>query len=332
MAAKMSEMKSIVIEKKDGQKYKLTVPRDVINILQSKQTDPSVKDMITKSLLNSVQSKSSSQPSMTTSSQTNSSSLRNLSTVPKQSTSSSDAFCSKQDTSLSSQRRVLQSIQCRNTSPSMAITSSQTTCSTSTSQEPEGTSQSSVHTWKENEEDMLVSLRHDHEMHNKFLKSKNHNQLWMDISSEINRQLKCHTCITPTQAANKYNSLKKRWKEVRDSGTGTERKHFRQKEAFDVMFGTKASTKPSFIVDTLKEGENSKCINEEKKCSEKGKERIQRPVKRKSQELMDVLKNQHTEFQEKIQEFHGEQMQRMDRMLDLYEREIEYKMSKHDKQ
>lgn len=50
---------------------------------------------------------------------------------------------------------------------------------------------------------------------------------------------------------NKYNNLQKRWKEVFDAVTGTEKKYFRQKEEFDLMYGTKQSSKPYFTIDSI---------------------------------------------------------------------------------
>jgi hypothetical protein len=109
-------------------------------------------------------------------------------------------------------------------------------------------SDSIIHTWKSNEEDLLVSLRHD--KNDQFTQTKNHSLLWKAIAEEINKTLNCN--ITSTQAMNKYFSLKKKWKEVVDAGTGTEAKFFRQKNDFDQLYGTKASTKPQFLLDSTK--------------------------------------------------------------------------------
>jgi hypothetical protein len=37
----------------------------------------------------------------------------------------------------------------------------------------------------------------------------------------------------------KYNALKKKWKEVIDSPSGSETKHFTHKDEFDQLYGTK---------------------------------------------------------------------------------------------
>ena len=82
-----------------------------------------------------------------------------------------------------------------------------------------------------------------------FLKSKNHTAQWKEISNQLNEILQC--CVSPKQAMNKYYSLKKKWKEVIDAGTGSDRKYFRQKDQFDELYGCKESTKPSVVMDTL---------------------------------------------------------------------------------
>jgi hypothetical protein len=50
----------------------------------------------------------------------------------------------------------------------------------------------------------------------------------------------------------KYNALKKKWKEVIDSPYGSETKPFTHKDEFDQLYGTKASTKPQYTIDTDK--------------------------------------------------------------------------------
>lgn len=44
----------------------------------------------------------------------------------------------------------------------------------------------------------------------------------------------------------------KKWKEVIDSPSGSETKHFNHKEEFDQFYGTKASTKPKHTIDSDK--------------------------------------------------------------------------------
>lgn len=141
--------------------------------------------------------------------------------------------------------------------------------------------------------------------------------------------------ITPTQALNKYNNLKKRWKEIIDSGTGTERKYFRLKEEFDLMYGTKQSSKPSFIMDsitgsTCNSSESNECPFSDKTKttstnSKSPKKKAQKCAKKRkqAQEILDHLDAKEKEFSEKIEKFHAEKMQRMDRFLDLFEKCID---------
>ena len=167
--------------------------------------------------------------------------------------------------------------------------------------------------WKPAEEDLLVSIRH--EKNDMFLKSKNHTALWKEISNQLNEILQC--CVSPTQAMNKYYSLKKKWKEVIDAGTGSDRKYFRQKDQFDELYGCKESTKPSVVMDTLvnaaERTENKqKRVNEIKKKS----------LKRKSDSILEVLEKHNKEMVDKMDSMHQEKMQKFDRLLNLYETEL----------
>lgn len=190
-----------------------------------------------------------------------------------------------------------------------------------------------VHVWKDKEEDMLVHLRHERQ--DLFLKSRNHGVLWQEISKELSQTFK--TKITSTQALNKYNNLKKKWKEIIDAGTGTERKDFRLKEEFDLVFGTKPSSKPVLTLDSTANITNdnpspprspqstSPSSSPPKSQPNKGK---QHPKKRKlhsSKSLLEELTTREKEFNSKIEKFHQEKMQRMDRFLDLFEKSIEKK-------
>ncbi|XP_053380950.1 uncharacterized protein LOC128549017 [Mercenaria mercenaria] len=110
----------------------------------------------------------------------------------------------------------------------------------------------------EKEEDVLVNLRH--ELHDDFLKTKNHAKLWERISEEL-PNIGCK--VTNQEALNKYSSLKKqelrakKYKEVIDAPSGSEKKFFRHLENFNLTYGTKSSTKPKATVDTMEETERS---------------------------------------------------------------------------
>lgn len=128
--------------------------------------------------------------------------------------------------------------------PAPPTTSQSDTAETDSTSSSESTG--CLHVWKEKEEDMLVHLRHERQ--DLFLKTRNHSTLWQEISEELCKTFK--TKISSTQALNKYNNLKKKWKEIIDAGTGTERKDFRLKEEFDLAFGTKPSAKPLLTLDS----------------------------------------------------------------------------------
>lgn len=198
-------------------------------------------------------------------------------------------------------------------------TSSFTSASSSRSESPitcENTS--NTHVWKAEKEDVLVNLRH--EKNEKFLKSKNHSMLWKDITAQLKDTLHC--IVTPNQAMNKYYSLKKRWKEVVDAPTGTERKYFRQKEQFDEIYGTRESTKPTITLDTLEK-------NPERQGPKQSSEQPKRnkgTAKRRS-DVLEVLERHNKQFNDKMEQMHTDKMARLDRLLNLYEREIEAKES-----
>ncbi|XP_055997143.1 uncharacterized protein LOC125646359 [Ostrea edulis] len=159
-------------------------------------------------------------------------------------------------------------------------------------------SAASVHVWKDKQEDMLVHLRHERQdLFEK--KPRNHGTLWNLIAKDLSNIF--HMKITPTQALNKYNNLKKRWKEIIDSGTGTERKYFRLKEEFDLMYGAKQSSKPSFIMNsitgsTCNSSESNECPFSDKtkttstnSKSPKKKEQKCAKKRKQAQEILDHL-------------------------------------------
>lgn len=136
----------------------------------------------------------------------------------------------------------------------------------------------------------------------------------------LNETLQC--IVTPNQAMNKYYSLKKRWKKRVDAPTGTERKYFRQKEQFDELYGTRESTKSTITLDTL--GKNPE--RQWTKQSSKQPSRNTGTAKRRS-DMLEVLKRHNTEFNDKMEQIDTDKMARLDRLLNLYEREIEAKES-----
>lgn len=190
-----------------------------------------------------------------------------------------------------------------------------------------------IHQWTASQEDMLVSIRH--ERATDFLKTKNHASIWKEITRQLNIELGCH--INTQQATNKYNNLKKRWKEVIDSKSGSQTKYFRQRDAFDEAYGTRASTKPSFLIDS---GSKKICLADKPNAGTSDNVmptikvadvvKTKNTPKKRSSELIELIKEQEADFKARIEHFHQDKMARMDRLLDLYERDINKKVKNTD--
>ncbi|XP_069105149.1 uncharacterized protein [Argopecten irradians] len=168
-------------------------------------------------------------------------------------------------------------------------------------------------TWTENEESLLVDLRHERSA--LFKTTRNHLSLWQEIANIINETLNCST--TSQQVMYKYNALKKRWKEIIDSPSGSAAKRFTHKRAFDDEYGDKVSSRPIFTVDTLKER------SDDSTESKNSKKLPKKTEKRKSSNLqvLSALEDQHSEFMQKIGEMHNERMKRFDRFLDIMDKQ-----------
>ncbi|XP_070177468.1 uncharacterized protein [Littorina saxatilis] len=201
------------------------------------------------------------------------------------------------------------------------------------------------HVWKDKEVELLLTLRHERQ--DKFLDSKNHILLWGDIV----KQLRAAGCIVTTlQVINKYTNMKKKWKEALDaeSKTGAGRVSFKYKFEFDQVYGTKASTRPKVVVDCRKplqpravgnpevgegagkddegqgagkddKGQGAGKDDEGQGASKDDKGRGKGKGKRRSDQLQD----QYMDIQGNMKSFHQDKMTRMDRLLDLYEKDIE---------
>ncbi|XP_076109600.1 uncharacterized protein LOC143078638 [Mytilus galloprovincialis] len=219
---------------------------------------------------------------------------------------------------------------CNADTPSTSSCNAETSCNTDTPSTCTS-STSNIHLWTDKQEDMLVHIRH--ERHDAFGKTRNHNTLWKDIANEINSTLKCN--ISGTQAMNKYFNLKKRWKEVLDSagarGSGSEAKYFRLNESFDQQYGTKASSRPAYLLDTIADkdkNKNAKETNETENPASKvttGQGEDGKGKKRKSTDVVCLLEKQNTDFMNKMEEFHKDKMNRFDKLLDLYKKDLDRK-------
>ena len=193
-------------------------------------------------------------------------------------------------------------------------------CSTATISTDSSSGSPVFHVWKDKEEDYLVELRHTR--HDDFLATKNHQSFWYDIAQKL-KDIQCD--VTPTQCFNKYSSLRKKWKEIIDSPSGSETKYFRHKTTFDMIYGHKASTKPSFSIDTMGKNTDVKEPSDKNESKMKGKGTVKgkkAAEKRKSEDMIDILQEQYNDFKDEMKKQHTEKMSRLDRLLDLSEREI----------
>lgn len=291
-------MPRLTLTERDGTRTELQCSQEIWKILSSSDTNGATKAMIIDALKAS-----------------------NKVEVSTESTESPSALsCHSNSQSVFSRDRESPSALCKSTSvlshghKSPSVSSAQSPVALSDeSPSHESPSAIGVHAWTGKEEDVLVSARHDRD--DDFRKSKNHTCLWKEVAKEVGT-------VTATQAMHKYNNLKKRWKEVIDSGTGTEAKYFRHREAFDQQYGTRSSTKPAFILDSASVNNEENVVkgNEiAKKPKEQVKEKKQQGKKRQYNEVIDLIEKQDERFTERVTKFHEEKMQRYDRFLDILE-------------
>lgn len=169
--------------------------------------------------------------------------------------------------------------------------------------------------------------------------------LWCQIAKEKNSSLKFN--ISSLKVINKYYNWNKRWKEVRDSagsrGSGTEAKYFRQEKAFDQLYGTKASTKPACILNTFDYKEEETTTNKKKTHTDQNKmnenkssdqtcqknRRKDKKRTRKASGPVETLEKRNTEFTNKLEQLHKHKLAIFDRLLDLYEQEVNTVNSKY---
>lgn len=156
-------------------------------------------------------------------------------------------------------------------------------------------------------------------MQDRFLDSKNHAELWKQIFNQM-RAAGCQVYIN--QVINKYMNLKKRWKEALDAEgkTGAGRVAFKFKAEFDEVYGTKASTRPKCVVDSRKPLKET--LDNEQGCTGKEEGEGQGTSTGKGKGKGKRHQEGYAEMQESLNKFHQDKMARMDRLLDLYERDI----------
>lgn len=113
------------------------------------------------------------------------------------------------------------------------------------------------------------------------------------------------------------------------SSTGAEPKSFGQRDAVDEFYGTKASTRPKFTIDSSKQNKDTPDISDEEDSAKKDKTIMKKtstnPKNRKESQISETMERHHEEFKQTMERFHKEKLDRYDRMLDLYEREIDMK-------
>lgn len=202
-------------------------------------------------------------------------------------------------------------------------------------------SSQSAHIWKENEIQCLLHLRIP--MDQDFLDGKKkHDILWAEIHKKMQES---KFTITATQIANKWNQLKRRYKEVKDNNrlTGRERKDFKYESQFDELYGEKASTNPIFLLDSFQtkkindnngnnDEENDEAPDEARddvnaSCDtpkERGKKR-KRKRERESPKMTDMIGDMlqmSKDLHAGLSRSHDEKMTRFDRFLNLYEQSV----------
>ncbi|XP_069103545.1 uncharacterized protein [Argopecten irradians] len=191
------------------------------------------------------------------------------------------------------------------------------TPATATATQATASSQEQMHVWTDTEERLLIHLRCARE--EKFLSSKAHDTLWNEISSEMKRK---NTNVTKIQLINKWKNLKKKYKEVIDKNkkTGNARVTWKFYEEFNEIYGNKASTHPSYCIDTSNTNPVTignltstddlpkLATTQKRKRAPKSKDDIGKLLQDNNQDVLKTLKKHHTE-----------KMQRMDRLLDVFE-------------
>ncbi|CAC5368190.1 unnamed protein product [Mytilus coruscus] len=199
----------------------------------------------------------------------------------------------------------------------------------------------SIHNWTEKEEKLLIAIRGD--MEETFNGTKQHDTLWGKVVKKMNQE---GVNVSIKQVINKWKNLKKKkYKEVIDSNNHTDNnrctwKHF---DAFNRLYGNKASTVPCVIVDTSKKSGNvvvekfstadieapSTSSDYKSSSTKTGKESVKR-MKKETKCKSDRISTIITEIQDTnnnvvnlMKEQHGDRIKRMDRLLDILEKSID---------
>lgn len=193
----------------------------------------------------------------------------------------------------------------------------------------------SIHNWTEKEEKLLMTIRGD--MEDAFNGTKQHDTLWGKIVKQMNQE---GVTVSSKQVINKWKNLKKKYKEVIDSNnhTGNNRCTWKHFDAFNRLYGNKASTMPCVMVDTSKKSgnvvvekfstadEDAPGTSSSTKPGKESVKRMKKETKCKSDRISTII----TEIQDTnnnvvnlMKEQHGDRIKRMDRLLDILEKSID---------
>jgi hypothetical protein len=135
--------------------------------------------------------------------------------------------------------------------------------------------------------------------------------------------------VAKPQIVNKWKSLKKRYKEVNDhnSKSGSNRLDWKHSDAFDRVYGNKASTKVSATFDTgrpqkrkiMESDETEENKEDEEGVKHKKSDQNIKKKKLPKDSLLQRIEQQNCQLLTQMKDQHKEKMNRMDRMLDLFE-------------
>jgi len=149
--------------------------------------------------------------------------------------------------------------------------------------------------------------------------------MWKPVSDKLLETLNGR--VAYQQCMYKYNALKKKWREVIDSPSGSETKHFTHKDEFDQFYGTKDSTKPQYTIDidkTERKRQQENVSSEDDNTpmtTPPTKSKSKSCKKTRQQDILSILE-QHSKFINHMTKMHDDKMQRFDKFLDLMSKQL----------
>ena len=155
---------------------------------------------------------------------------------------------------------------------------------------------------------------------------KNHETLWKKITHELNCK---NVKVSKSQEMNKWQLLKKKYKEVVDKNgkTGNSKAYWKYFETFNAAYGNKAATQASITYDSARD-EKVKSKDTSKSSTTKLKKECKPNAstnKRKAelQELTDRVEAQNDKIMGMMKKQHNAKMKRMDRFLKIFEKSVQ---------